>query len=294
MRFLLLFLLSQIVLSATAEEAVKVQTQIRQVGYTLGDIARQTVLVTAPLGYKLDESSLPAKGKVGGNIELKDVRWQAHTAGALMRHQLVLDWQVFRVMLQTRAFPLRPLELQFRRDGKRLNVQVAASQVLVSSILPTAMEPEYMQPRADIAPANRQTSNVVWGLIAALCGLLISAAYFAWAFDWLGARIRARLPFRIAYREIRAISRSGMTSETELKLAVRLLRRAFDKALGVAMTQEQLPHFFAKSAHLQTLHPEISVFYAESERLFFAGGVTELTLDQVSKLSRRLMLQETP
>lgn len=294
MRRLGLIFMLQVAFTASAQDAVNVQSYTREIGYTLGDIARQTLTVTLPHGYHLDASSLPAQGKGGSHMELKQATWDEQDEKTYTRHVITLDWQIFRVMQEVRSFPLRPLELQFRRDGKTLSMHVDAARVLVSSILPTAMDAEHMTPRADIAPLEREMRTEQLVLIAASLGLLFALAYFAWRYDWLGSRFRARHPFRKAFREIRALNCSGQTTFSEFQCAVRILRQACDASAGVAITAEQLSQLFTKQLRLQSLRGELEVFYAESERIFFAGATATMTLGQVLKLSRRLMLEETP
>ena len=269
--FRLLFCVLAFLLSvhhAAAQESVKVASQMRDIGYVLGDIAVQKVIVTTPRGYRLNSNSLPPVGKGGGNMELRKTDWVEQDEAKNTRHVITLEWQIFRVMQEVRSYPLRALELEFLRGNKKLSLHVDAAQVLVSSILPTAMDAAHLWPRAVIAPPPRQTRSWISGLMAGFGGLLLSGVYFVWRYDWLGFRLRSRQPFRRAYREIRALSRSGKPTLVELKTAMQILQRACDASAGSVVSAEQLTRLFVQKPDLLSLRAELEAFYAHSERVF--------------------------
>ena len=247
----LMMLLSTIGLPANASDTKpvvpvqveSVQSTMQEIGYQVGDVARQTIVIRTPKGYKLDEASLPNIGKSAVSIELRDAQWSAQNTGNETVHTLILDWQIFRVMQETRAYPLKPLDLQFILADKKLAVHVKPGQVFVASVLPTAMKKltaemnaEQLKPKADVLPQARNTQALIKALIMAFFGLLISSLYFAWQFDWLPARLTALFsspkPFRHAYRDIQALQKTGDASK-QLSQAMRALRRACDATAGL-------------------------------------------------------------
>ena len=166
----LMMLLSTIGLPANASDTKpvvpvqveSVQSTMQEIGYQVGDVARQTIVIRTPKGYKLDEASLPNIGKSAVSIELRDAQWSAQNTGNETVHTLILDWQIFRVMQETRAYPLKPLDLQFILADKKLAVHVKPGQVFVASVLPTAMKKltaemnaEQLKPKADVLPQAR-------------------------------------------------------------------------------------------------------------------------------------------
>ena len=109
------FAVATIVASNTSAEkniVVKVQSSTNEIGYQIGDIAHQTIMVITPSGYQFDESSLPAKGKGVANMELRDAKWQVHKIGNTSQHKLELEWQIFRVMQETRAYLIEAAKYQ--------------------------------------------------------------------------------------------------------------------------------------------------------------------------------------
>ena len=78
----LLMLLSTISLQVSAAETmpvipvqnVSVQSTMQEIGYQVGDVARQTIVIRTPRGYELDEASLPNIGKSAVSLELRSER----------------------------------------------------------------------------------------------------------------------------------------------------------------------------------------------------------------------------
>jgi hypothetical protein len=278
---------------------VKVQSITYEIGYQIGDVARQTIMVITPSGYQFDESSLPAKGKGVANMELRNAQWQVDETGNTSQHKLELEWQIFRVMQETRAYSLKPLDLQFSSKSptdKVLTVHVHPARVLVSSVLPTSMDAVYTQPRFDVAPQARNTRPMIVTLSFGLVGLLLSGFYFAWRFDWLPARFSALFaapkPFRSAYRQIQSLQKITNHSEQVIR-AMLALRRACDATAGATISAERVGLLFKHNGRLAKKRTEIESFYAESERAFFAGNASSFSLNQLKQLSRQLMALES-
>lgn len=306
----LLMLLSTISLQVSAAETmpvipvqnVSVQSTMQEIGYQVGDVARQTIVIRTPRGYELDEASLPNIGKSAVSLELRDAQWSAQNTGNETVHTLILDWQIFRVMQETRAYPLKPLNLQFILADKKLAVHIKPARMFVASILPSDMKKltaemnaEQLKPKADVLPQARDTQALAKALFMALLGLLISSVYFAWWFDWLPASLTALFstpkPFRRAYRDIQALAKTD-DATLQLSHAMRALRRACDATAGTTLSAERVALLFNVNNQFSAKRAEIESFYVASERTFFAGGVSDLSMDQLKQLSRQLMMLE--
>lgn len=275
------------------------QFDLVEIGYQVGDIAHETVTIQTPKGYFLDAASLPAQGKSAAYMELQNAKWQTKNVGNISQHILELDWQIFRVMQETRAFSLKPLNLQFRSKvagDKVLTVHVDAAKVIVASLLPTAMDADHTNPLKDVEPPLRNTQPMLISLAMSLFGLMLSSLYFAWRFDCLPEKLTAYFcepkPFKRAFREIRALRKTS-DSAVALKNAMRSLRQACDATAGATLSAEKVNVLFERNASLMPKRIEIEGFYAESERNFFAGTKTPYTLKQLLLLSRQLMVLES-
>lgn len=282
--------------------SIKVQSSVVKIGYQIGDIAHQTITVDTPNGYVLDTNSLPTQGKNASYMELRDVKWHTTTTNNSSQHILTLDWQIFRVMQETRAYSLRPLDIRFRLQSKNdtekqpvLTAHVNADQLLVASILPTTMDVDYMRPFGDVSAPIRQTSPLFITLLISIISFLLSCAYVAWRYDWLPARLVAFFapakPFKCAYREIKLLQKTK-GSPHQINNAMRSLHRAFNLAAGTTVSTESVSILFNRHKNLLAKQIEIEHFFAESEQVFFAGGESNFSLKQLLTLSYQLMLLE--
>ncbi len=269
-------------LLACAEEAVKVRSTVREADYTIGSLAQQQIDVETPRGYRLDAGSLPEKGQTDA-IELRDVQWEMHDAGTITRHRIVLDWQIFVAADNTRVYPLKPLQLQFVRDGKVLAVPVAANKVIVSSLLPAKIDQQLVQPYPDVAPPPMELRAAWLALGAGLLAFVLAAIYFAHYYGWL-FQSRSPMHFRAAQRDIRRL-RLG---NGDARLALLRLTRAFDAHAGWAVSPERLETLLAEHPEMAALAQDISAFYRDVQQVFFAGMQPSHDAEALELLARRL------
>lgn len=281
---------------------VKVQSSIVKIGYQIGDIAHQTIIVDTPKGYVLDTSSLPTSGKNASYMELRDVKWHTKATNNISQHFLELDWQIFRVMQETRTYSLKPLDIHFRlqsaNDAEKiqmLSAHVDAARVLVASILPTTMDADHMHPFGDVSAPMRPTRPIFITVLLSSIGLFLSCIYFAWRYDWLPVRLVALFappkPFKCAYREIKILQKKK-DSPHQINHAMRSLHRAFNLSANTTVSTEIVSILFNRKNNLLTKQIEIEQFFVESERVFFAGGESNFSLKQLLNLSYQLMLLE--
>lgn len=275
------------------EGEISVQSELREIGYSVGDIARQTIVVNTPEGYRFEESSLPTMGRTSDFIELRDAKWEFKDTKSGTRHVFILDWQVFQVLQEIKAYPLKPLNLQFRKDEKFVHAVLDPGRIIISSLLPTALSAERLKSLPDIEAIPRSTLGLKSGLFASLFLLLVSMAYFAWYLDWLNIRSASSRPFTIASREIRAIRKNKDSERIRLMASMKTLRRASDMTAGVALSRERLGLLFERNPWLVSLQSDIEEFYSDSETLFFAGVANTADMEHLYKLSLKLRALES-
>ncbi len=281
---------------ATADQPageISVRSEMREVAYSVGDVATQTIIVDIPKGYRFEQSSLPTIGKTSDFIELQDARWQFEDTKNSTRYVFVLDWQIFQVLQEVRAYPLRQLDLKFRLDDKLIHVKPDSHHVIVSTVLPTTLKPERLKNLPDVEAKPRPTLKLKWGLLVSLLILIASITYFSWYFDWLQLRSKSSRPFRLACREMRAIRKSKNSNQERLLAAMKTLRRAGDVSAGFALSKERLDLLFERNPWLGPLRSDIEKFYSDSERLFFAGTPNAMDLQQLYKLGLKLRALES-
>lgn len=74
---------------------------------------------------------------------------------------------------------------------------------------------------------------------------------------------------------------------------MRVLRRSFDGVAGSAISAENLSSLFHTKNWLSPAKKDIESFFADSERVFFAGQPSTFTFQQLRQLSQRLMQLES-
>ena len=278
-------------ITSQTQAKLKVSTQLRELGYSIGDIADQTLTITTPLGYVFDKGSLPAIGANSSPVELVSVNVKENDSKQATKHIVHLRWQHFRSMPEIRYYPLKPLNLKFSHENKKtLAITIAAGQILVAPTIPTVISGDaYKNLRPDVKPEKRDlTQHFIWlGLLLTLAAACL--AYLAWYFDWFNYQSARLRPFRKAYRKIRQLSQQ----ENSLLSAMRALRRGFDGVAGYAISAENLSALFHAKNWLTPAKKDIESFFADSERVFFAGKQPTLTFRQLRKLSQQLMQLES-
>lgn len=274
------------------DQVISQESTIRKIGYNVGDIARQKVVVVVPAEYRLDPNSLPVMGKGSGQFELRATRMDTSMTREGRRYDFEFDWQIFQVLPEVKPYLLMPLNLQFRHGDRVLEAHIDRPSVMVSSFLPLAMGADDLILQADIAAPIRETRQLTRGFALALAVLLISIVYFAWYFDWLRMGWHDPRPFRKACRQIRNISKSDSPAQ-QSQAAMRILRRAFDASAETALSIETLDRLFAHKSQLIPLRNEIEAFYMESERAFFSGDRQAEDVRALGRFGRKLRALET-
>jgi hypothetical protein len=274
-------------------DGIRLKSEMREIGYSVGDIARQTIIADIPKGYRFEQSSLPTIGKTSDFIELADAKWEFEDTNSTTRYIFELDWQVFQVLQEIKAYPLKPLNLQFRLDDKIIHANLDSRHVIVSSILPTLLNAQRLKALPDVEAVDRPTQTLKFCLFVSLLILLASISYLAWYFDFLQFRSRSSRPFRVACREIRAIRKNKASNQERWLAAMKTLRRASDMSAGFALSKERLDLLFVRNPWLRPLQSDIEKFYADSEKLFFAGVSNSIDLKQLYKLSLKLRALES-
>lgn len=269
-----------------ALDAARVSSIVREADYTIGSVARQQVVVDTPHGYRLDAGSLPEKGLTDA-IELRDVQWDARDTGASTRHYITLDWQIFVAGDTTRIVPLKALQLQFVRDGKLLPVSVRPGNVFVSSLLPVKMDKRSVQPYPDVKPPLMPTQQLWLLLFGGGFGVMLAGMYFAHYFGWLFGK-KAPMYFRAATRDIRRLR----SRPEAVRSAMQRLAAAYSAYAGYAVTPGRLDTLLATRPEMAPLEADTRTFFADLQRVFFAGTSPEYDVQALERLARRLCQME--
>lgn len=264
-------------------EPYSLQSYTRETDYTIGSVARQYLTIHVPLGYRLDEGSLPEKG-VTEAVELRDITWKNNDNAKQTVYHFNIDWQIFVASETVKSIPLRGLELVFKRDKQSFTVAVPADAVLVSNLLPPKMDAKHVQPYPDMLPRPSNSSALVTTMLLAFAVLLLACLYIAWFFGWISFKAEKAMPFRQAWRAIRQLPNNA-SHERE---AMQTISHAFNQYASTTITNENLASILQPPSKLAPYADEVRALYVDIQETFFAGKSPQHTVKSIEKLAKQL------
>lgn len=269
---------------AFAQDTYTLKSKTRETDYTIGSVARQHLTITLPLGYRLDEGSLPVVGQTEA-IELRNVQWSFQDKQGKTHYTLDIDWQIFVAAETVKSTPLRGLELVFKRNTQSLTVPVPPDSVLISNLLPPKMDAAHVKPYPDIEPPLINLVPLYYVIAVSVFLLLLTGTYCAWYFGWIRLPRESSMPFRQAWRAIKQLPAAHIDSS---KQAMQILSRAFDQYAGFAVTKENVSQVLAQRPALGVHAELIRTFYADLQQTFFAGAQPHHSAATLVDMARQL------
>lgn len=247
---------------ARAADVLWQSSDPRAYGHQLGDLVTRDIDIELPPGVALIDESLPQPSRANRFFDLRAIE---RSQPGPNRERLHLTWQVIGVREAAAFVDLPPLRLRLRGPDGEQPLFIDGRRIAVAPVAPPDAEPELMDDVApqfiDTRPARTQTLAAL-GLFA-----LMAAAWLFWryALPWL---MPQRRPFAIAWRELRRQRRRGATP---LAAACATLHAAFNRSAGRTLLADGLPDFLHAHPAYAAARDDIAAFFAESERLLFAG-----------------------
>lgn len=287
----ILVLLWCFMLQAHAAELFTIKSETREADYTIGSIANQHLVVTVPKGFRLDEGSLPEQGMIEA-IELQNAHWHFEDKKSVTVYHFDLAWQIFVASEAVKVTPLRSLELAFKRGKENLFVPVPADKVIISNLLPAQMDAAHVKPYPSVAPEAISTNLLIATLVAGAAGLLLAAIYFAWRLGWTTFTKERSMAFRQAWRAIKRLRRSN--GADDVAQAMQILSRAYDTFAGYAVSPENINQLFTARPVLAQHESATLHFYADLQKVFYAGHAPQHSIADVELLARQLSQLELP
>lgn len=239
----------------------------RAFGQRVGDVVERRFHIETPPGRRLDLASLPAVGRRGKSIELRDVRWTE--PGWFGRgHTLTLSYQVFVSPTEVRTIEMPSITLRFDGGPRTEDLRLDAWPMTLSPLAPAEpsprtglgeLRPPAPPPAIDTAPARTRLAVCA---VLALLGLAYLARVYLVAPWWAG---RER-PFAQAWASLRRGSGSTVPARQQ---AYRALHRALDRTAGEVLFEQGLPQFLARHPRYAPLVADLGEFFARSRAEFF-------------------------
>jgi len=263
---------------------VRAESSTREVDYTLGSIATQHITLHVPPGFELDASSLPPPAQ-NEAIELREAHWEIKDTKQERLILLDIDWQIFVAGDTVKTMPLKKLHLEFKRGQQRLTVDVPADKVIVSSLLPARIDAEHVKLYPDAPLPTWSLSRQLWQLAGWAGAFSLGLAYMLWYFGVIQLPQEKRMPFRQAWRAMRALKEQQAHAPMQ---AMQLLSRAMDQFAGYAVTAENLPKLLSTHQAIQPYSEALQDFYQDLQHTFFAGKPAAWSLDKLKQLAKTL------
>jgi len=248
-------LMAGLLIAATgAMSAVQVSVNMRDTGYTLGDLIQYQATLVLPAGGRIDPASLPPLGRVTPWLELRLVT-------QIAENRLDFTWQTFATV--ETAQPLAVPAVEIKLQGNQPQTVVIPPQTfLMSPVLPKPLE--NTRPRPDLPPFRfdeRTPLQLSVGLssLALLCGVT-----WLWLTDRLPGLPRHPGPMTRLARMMR--HRRTLDADT-----LRAIHAALNSAAGETLYPDTLPRLFQHARYLEAERTAIETFYSASWAKFFGG-----------------------
>jgi mxaA protein len=260
----------------------------RAFGHQVGDILVRRIELDVPRRLKLDESSLPAPGRVGQSFELRAVEHSQRPGWHGRHHVLLLRYQLFRAVNQPRVLDLPAFALRFIGEPRNEEWRIDYAPVGVAPIAPPEPVPRQGLGalRPDVAPISIDTRGerlrlAVYGLVAV--GMLAYLSYVVWGWGWWQRRQR---PFSQALRRVQALP--GRGDDESVREAWRAVHAAVDASAGRVMDADGIDRLVALAPAYAPLTDELRWFFGRSQAVFFAGAASgREDIDRLVALCRR-------
>lgn len=253
-------------------------------GYHTGSTIRHEIVFELPEGWQLDQERLPRPGPQQEGIEILRIeldRPLLRRASVFRPSRLEIEYQIFLPVQETREVELPAWSLFFRDpSGKLQEYRFEPWHLTLSPLIPPSRSDHEvaLRPPVEPEPLDLQGPRNHFLLSAALTltlGLLL----------WLERQRRPK-PLTEAAHRIPKLLQKGVLEEAFLEL-----HRALDHFAGFVVSRHNLEKLLVCCPQLRALQEDLTAFFQDSEKLFFAGGqlgrgAEERLLDLVRRLSR--------
>jgi mxaA protein len=272
---------------AADDSAIELDVETpRNYGYVLGDTITHTITLELGDSYALDESSLPAAGRIDRWLELRPPRVGRDDH----RVEITLVYQLIDAPDATRALVVPRQTLRVASHDRSVPVFVPEWSFTAAPIVPAEqrgaaarynLRPERLPPHIPLASG-------MWRLAALLAALALALAALAWLHLGVPWRARRARPFARGVRELRRL-RGREWDETWQREAFRIVHRALDRAAGRTLLPSNVDELFRAHPALAQLRAPIEALLTDSQRLFFGtpASAAPATLASMIELCSR-------
>ena len=246
--------------------------QPRAIGYMIGDLARQKILLELETPWRLDMESLPAPGRIDRWLELRTPRVRERRGVRSTRYVIELTYQLLNAPLAVEYVFVPQKELYFTNGENRLPLFVPARQLSVASMV-AADDVEHgrfpLQP--DRRPRAISLGAPLGWIVSAALGAIAGLVYLAYAYLTLPLLARSNGPFARAYKSLRRLPRPP-DDDQHYHSALQHVHEAFNRTAGKVVFTNNIDEFLESHPRFAAQREAIEDFYSGSRKHFFEAG----------------------
>lgn len=248
-----------VLLNFTMPAVPAVSVQMRDIGYTLGDLMTERVSISLPPGQEIDVDSLPALGRVTPWLELRKAELQQRQGSI----KLDFEWQVFATVEHAAVLALPAIELHMRGDTPQVTT-IPAQLFHLSPVLPGPLENSV--PRPDLPPLLFDEHTPLTAALGFFALALFCLLAWLWVTDRIPGLPRHPGPFT-------SLARSLRYHKGELDLAVlQKIHATFNKVANETLYPATFPKLFEQAPYLAPIRVEMERFFRMSWKRFYESA----------------------
>jgi mxaA protein len=263
----------------------------RDFGYVMGDVIRQTLIVTTPADQMLDTTALPRPGPVNDWLDIRDISWESQPGSTEQIHHIYVQYQIFKGLRGPEQVSLPGLPLHFG-GASPLDTTGPDWPIALLPIIPVTLSSEEVELRPPML-AQPMPTDAHWRILWLWLSAGMTVGLYAGRHYWLGLR-RTR-PLLQARQDVCKLLQAPLTRE-RLNAAVRTLHTGLDHSHGATLFGHQVGLFCSEKPSFADLEAELEAFFNLSNQLFFATDSSALDLTASAKslamLAKRLATAE--
>lgn len=236
--------------------------------YVMGDLIEHSVAVTLPRGYVLEGEFLPKPGAINDWLDVQRVDWGKENQGSEVRYRVRIGYRVFKGVRSAEKLAIPPLPLRFR-GANLVEAQAPEWSFVLNPIIPANTPDNQVKVRDGLPAPAIELGPHRMRLAALLVGAVAVLIHLARRYQVLALLFRQKGPFERAHRQLLKLARRS-SDPVVYRQAFRAMHRALDETAGQTLLTGHLERFFRSHPSFAELRGELELFFARSQRLFFA------------------------
>jgi mxaA protein len=264
----------------------------RDFGVLVGDQINHHYIIEVPEKFSLSPASLPAKGDLNYWLKIVGINYQELAViDNHKRYQIDIIFQTFYAPLDVRVLYTPAIDISFHKADDEINLILPkwpfSMSPLKESSAAGGQARAFMKPDLVVKAIETQALKMQIGGLTVVVFIL----FIVWLV--LTGRLfnAARSPFQQAERQIKPLQKKGDVNN--IKHAINLVHKAFNKQAGYVVFSHQIDGFLAIFPEFNNNKKQIISFYALStEVLYGRQSANKQHLQQLLQLCQGMAKTE--